>query len=200
MYFSSKGWQGIPASGPFIFKGTWDANTNTPTLASGTGTKGDWYLVSVAGSTNLDGITDWEIGDNAIFNGTTWNKVDNTDGTTISHLSFTVDGNGFAITTGIKGDLIVPFACNITGYTIVADQTGSIQIDLWKDTYANFPPTDADSITASAPVAISASDKGQDTTLTGWNTTLAAGDIIRVNVDSAATIERVSVILNITRT
>jgi hypothetical protein len=65
--------------GGATYQGVWNASTNTPTLASGTGTKGYYYVVSVAGSTNLDGITDWKIGDWAIFNGTTWDKVDNTD-------------------------------------------------------------------------------------------------------------------------
>jgi len=65
--------------GGATYQGTWNANTNSPTLASGTGTKGYYYVVNVAGSTNLDGITDWKIGDWAIFNGTTWDKVDNTD-------------------------------------------------------------------------------------------------------------------------
>ena len=65
--------------GAVTYKGTWDAATNTPTLASGSGTQGDYYVVNVAGSTNLDGITDWQIGDWAIFNGLVWQKVDNTD-------------------------------------------------------------------------------------------------------------------------
>lgn len=65
--------------GAVTYKGTWNASTNTPTLASGTGTQGDYYVVSTAGSTDLDGITDWAIGDWAIFNGTVWEKVDNTD-------------------------------------------------------------------------------------------------------------------------
>lgn len=42
------------------YKGTWNASTNTPTLASGVGDPGSYYIVSVAGSTNLDGITDWQ--------------------------------------------------------------------------------------------------------------------------------------------
>jgi hypothetical protein len=65
--------------GSVYYAGTWNASTNTPTLASGTGTKGYYYIVTVAGSTNLDGITDWKVGDWAIFNGTAWDKVDNTD-------------------------------------------------------------------------------------------------------------------------
>jgi hypothetical protein len=74
----------IPASiqGGVSYQGTWNAATNTPTLSNGVGTKGYYYVVSVAGSTNLDGITAWNVGDWAIFNGTVWQKVDNTDAVT----------------------------------------------------------------------------------------------------------------------
>jgi hypothetical protein len=65
--------------GGSIYQGTWNASTNTPALASGVGTKGYYYIVSVAGSTNLDGITDWNVGDWAIYDGTAWQQVDNTD-------------------------------------------------------------------------------------------------------------------------
>ena len=61
------------------YQGTWDAATNTPTLQSGVGSKGYYYVVSVAGSTNLDGISDWNVGDWAIFDGIAWQQVDNTD-------------------------------------------------------------------------------------------------------------------------
>jgi hypothetical protein len=67
------------AIGALVYKGTWNASTNTPTLASGVGNKGDYYVVSVAGNTNLDGITDWQVNDIAVFNGTVWQKIDNTD-------------------------------------------------------------------------------------------------------------------------
>jgi hypothetical protein len=66
-------------SGFVNYKGTWNASTNTPTLVSSVGTKGDYYVISVTGSTNLNGITTWTQGDWAIFNGTAWEKVDNTD-------------------------------------------------------------------------------------------------------------------------
>lgn len=74
----------IPASiqGGLIYQGTWDASTNTPTLTSSVGTKGHYYAVSVAGSTNLNGITDWNIGDLAVYNGTVWEQIDNTDAVT----------------------------------------------------------------------------------------------------------------------
>ena len=69
-------------AGGTTYQGTWNANTNSPTLSSGTGTSGYYYIVSVAGTTNLDGITDWNVGDWAIFHDSTWQKVDNTDSVT----------------------------------------------------------------------------------------------------------------------
>jgi hypothetical protein len=72
----------IPLQGDLNYQGTWNASTNTPTLTSSVGTKGYYYVVDVAGSTDLNGITDWKVGDWAIFNGTVWQKVDNTDAVT----------------------------------------------------------------------------------------------------------------------
>ena len=65
--------------GGSIYQSVWNASTNTPTLTSSVGTKGYYYIVNVAGSTNLNGITDWKVGDWAIYDGTAWQKVDNTD-------------------------------------------------------------------------------------------------------------------------
>ena len=74
----------IPDSiiGALSYQGTWNASTNTPTLTSSVGTKGYYYVVSVAGTTNLNGITDWQVGDWAVYNGTAWQKIDNTDSVT----------------------------------------------------------------------------------------------------------------------
>jgi len=72
----------IPQMGDLNYQGTWNASTNTPTLTSSSGTKGFYYVVSVAGSTNLNGITDWKVGDWAVFNGSVWEKIDNTDAVT----------------------------------------------------------------------------------------------------------------------
>jgi hypothetical protein len=74
----------LPAAvlGALSYQGTWNASTNTPTLTSSVGTKGYYYVVDVAGTTNLNGITDWQVGDWAVYNGTAWQKIDNTDGVT----------------------------------------------------------------------------------------------------------------------
>ena len=61
------------------YQGTWNASTNVPTLTSSVGTAGYYYIVATAGSTNLNGITDWQIGDWAVFNGTVWQKLDQTN-------------------------------------------------------------------------------------------------------------------------
>lgn len=115
-------------------------------------------------------------------------------------IPFILDGGGSVITTDIKGDLPIDFACEIQSVTMLADQSGSIVVDIWKDTYANYPPTDADSITASAVPTITSAIKSRDLTLTGWTKTIAAGDILRYNVDSVATIERVTISLHVLKT
>jgi hypothetical protein len=69
----------IPPVDGLIYKGTWNAETNLPALESGEGTTGDFYIVNTAGTTDLDGVTDWQVGDWAIFEGGAWIKVDNHD-------------------------------------------------------------------------------------------------------------------------
>jgi hypothetical protein len=116
-------------------------------------------------------------------------------------LQFTFDGGGSALATGAKKVYIrAPFDGTITGWTLLADQSGSVVIDVWKDTYANYPPTVADTITASAKPTISAATKATSTTLTGWTTSFSEGDVFEINVDSASTITRVVGYLHVTRT
>lgn len=110
---------------------------------------------------------------------------------------FIIDGGGSAITTGEKGHLRIPFKCEIQRATLLADRSGSIVVNIWKDTYANFPPTVADKITSSAPPTISGAVKSEDATLTNWTKTIDTDDILAFNVDSAATIERIVLALKI---
>ena len=85
-------WSSVTGTGGLNYQGTWNASTNTPTLASGVGSNSDYYVVSVAGSTNLNGVTDWQVGDWAIFNGTAWQKIDQTN------LVVSVNGQTGAVT------------------------------------------------------------------------------------------------------
>ena len=73
------------------YQGTWNANTNTPNLSNGVGTENHYYVVGTAGSTTIDGENDWAIGDWIIFNGNTWDKIDNTNN--YSHVHYEVGIN-----------------------------------------------------------------------------------------------------------
>lgn len=92
------------------------------------------------------------------------------------------------------------FDGTIEGYSLTADVSGSIVIDLWKDTYANYPPVVGDSIVAAAKPTLSAAQKAQDTTLTGWTTTFARGQTLKAHVDSAGTVKAVTLTLYIVKT
>lgn len=116
-----------------------------------------------------------------------WNAVAGALARAVSgSVTMTIDGAGAVIATGNKRYIRVPYAGTITRVTTLADQSCSVVVDVWKDTYANYPPTDADSITASAPPTLSSADKAQDGSLAGWTTSIAAGDILGFNVDSVS--------------
>jgi hypothetical protein len=110
---------------------------------------------------------------------------------------FVIDGSGSEITDGVAGEIIVPFNCQITSVQLLADQTGSIVVDIFSDGYNDYPPDVSDSITASAKPTISSGNKYIDSTLTGWTVLLNSGDVIRFSVDSCTTITRCVVILNV---
>jgi hypothetical protein len=114
-------------------------------------------------------------------------------------LTFVFDGGGEEIIAGVNVPLLIPFACTIVRGYILADQTGDIVVDIWKDDIASYPPTDADSITASAPLTISSDTASTDATLTGWTTAVSANDVVVANVDSITTIQRATVVLVVTR-
>jgi hypothetical protein len=78
------------ALGALNYKGTWDANANSPALTSGAGTKGDYYVVGTAGATVLNGISNWGIGDWVVFNGAAWQRVEG--GADLNGVNLTVSG------------------------------------------------------------------------------------------------------------
>lgn len=95
----------------------------------------------------------------------------------------------------------VPFACTIAAaHVLTQGGTGSCVIDVRKDTFANFPPTGADSIAASAKPTVTADVKSTDTTLTGWTVAVSAGDVLAFHVDSTSTFTGISVILDVVPT
>lgn len=117
----------IPASviGGLTYKGAWDASTNTPTLQSGVGTKGWYYVVSVAGNTTLDGHNDWLTGDLVVFDGTAWDKVAGHDGYVISVNSVQPINGNVTLTPSNIGAISTAAINAING---VAGLNGSAQI------------------------------------------------------------------------
>lgn len=114
--------------------------------------------------------------------------------------SIVIDGNGAPFSTGVKAYLQIPFNATITAVTLLAGQTGSVVVDIWKDTYANYPPVAADSICGASKPTITASNKYTDSTLTGWTTTITANDILAFNVDSVTDLIKLTISLTLVRT
>ena len=153
-----------------------------------------WSLAidSVTGAIyiNTDGATTW-----AQLSG----GVPPAGGGVVSGLEAHIDGGGRVISTGLKGFLEVPFNCTITGWTLLADQSGSIVIDVWKDSYGNFPPTVADTIAGTEKPTLASVQKNQDLTLSTWTTGLLQGDVLGFNVDSVTTVTWIALALRVTK-
>ena len=114
-------------SGGLTYSGTWDASANLPFLQSGVGTSGEYYIVNVAGNTDLDGITDWNIGDWAIFSSTSvWQKIDNSENPSNSVL-YTVElVSAFTVSFYAPFNLTIDTIAQIVGTaTINIDVNGS---------------------------------------------------------------------------
>jgi hypothetical protein len=114
-------------------------------------------------------------------------------------LGISLDGGGAPIVVGTYGFVRVPFDCTIVSAETLADQSGSISVDVWKKAYSGFPPASGDKISASAPMALSSAQKNVDTTLTGWTVALKAGDILSFNVSSVTTCTRVNLYLGVSK-
>lgn len=108
-------------------------------------------------------------------------------------------GPGKEIAATSQCDVVVPYACEIKSWMMVASNTGNITIDVWLSDYATYPPTAGNSIVTAKP-NLAASIKNQGSTETGWSTTtIPAGSIVRFNVDSCEDVSRVSLCLVVER-
>lgn len=100
------------------------------------------------------------------------------------------DFAGAPITTGVRGWLRFPYGMRITAWSLLADAVGSLQLDVWRCTFAAFAPgthpVAADSIAGSEKPTLTAEAKHEDTLLTTWTTDVNAGDVLAVNVDSTS--------------
>ena len=171
----------VPAG--LVFKGNWNANTNTPTLASATGTVGNYYIVSVAGSTNLDGITDWQVGDWAVFTddgaggADQWDKIDN---------SSTLDGSGVAgqvaywsTTSQLAGDTGMTFDASTDVLTV-----NSATSTQWTTAY-NRSLTGA-AVTGTTTKTLTLTQQDASTITASWTDIDSGGTVTSVGLDASA--------------
>ncbi len=147
------------------FQGNWNASTNSPTLASGTGTPGFYYNVSVAGSTNLDGETDWQVGDWAVFveAGATdkWEKIDNTSALTGTGVAGRVAYWDSTNNLTQDSDLTFNGSSLVVGGTVTAQTGNSVQ---WAEAYNNQITAISDSGSSTITLTLTQEDGGTLTT------------------------------------
>jgi hypothetical protein len=126
-----------------------------------------------------------------------WEEVSIPAGTINRQISVTFDGGGFVPDAGSIAYIRVPYSGTITGWTITSNIAGSCVLDVWKDTYANYPPTVADTIAGTEKPTLTAVAKNEDLTLTTWTTAITAGDFIAVKIDSASTLTRINLAIHV---
>lgn len=177
--------------GSTIYQGVWDASTNTPTLTSSVGTNGFYYIVNVAGSTNLNGITDWKVGDWAIFNGGVWQKVDNTEAVTSVNgftgaVSLTTDNVAQGTTNLYFANSLARTAVSLTttgssGAATYNNTTGVFNIPNYGTALANYLPLTGGTLTGALLINPS------DTAIVGLN---VASDTVILRSDSTQPFRR----------
>jgi hypothetical protein len=126
----------------------------------------------------------------------------------ISVIGITIDGGASPPTTGTKGIIQVPFACTITGWSIIADQSGSANVDICfhsgsaPPSIPSIPNTTTDKISAAAPVALSSAQSaaGGSSAISTWTTALSQWGTVLFNLTSITTCHRITVLLEVTRT
>ena len=165
--------------GALNYKGTWDAAANNPTLTSSVGTKGDYYVVSVSGSTNLNGITDWVVSDWCVFNGSVWQKVDNSEVIYVSNV---------ATGTGLTGGPITS-----TGTVSLANTAVTIGTYGGATNVASFTVDQQGRLTSASNVTIAIGNSNlQNSNVVLGNTTLTLGSTVS-NVGNL-TLENVTIL------
>lgn len=114
-------------------------------------------------------------------------------------IGISINGGQSVITTGLKTYITCPYSGTITGWELLSTLTGSIVVDVWKDTYINYPPTLSDSICGIDKPTLSSQIKNNNNNLTNWSTSINEGDIIAFNVDSISLLKQVTLTLKINK-
>lgn len=169
-----------------------DAATGTDVLVKGSAndTTANYLIPKISGSGT---VALYEHNDGG-------NEVIVISGTSVlGGLNFMIGDGVSVIATGQKGQVRWPFGGTVQRASLMSVISGSIVVDIWKDSWANYPPNSGDSITASAKPTLSSARNSEDTTLSGWTTAFSEGDVYVFNVDSASTLTQVTLELKYQR-
>jgi hypothetical protein len=166
------------AIGALNYKGTWNATTNTPTITSSVGVKGDYYQVSVAGSTTINGISNWGVGDVIAFNGTTWQRIEG--GADLNGVNLSVSG-----TTTLSGlTASTALALNAGKDVVSVTNTGTGNNVLADGPTLTTPTLGAATATSVNKVAITAPANGSTLTIADGKTLTANNSIALTGTDA----------------
>lgn len=180
--------------------GVWGApvaNIKGPTGATGsTGPTGQQGSTGPQGATGAQGPTG--VTGNTGPTGPTGPIGPTGTSATTGLILFTFDGGGAALTTGAAIDMPDLPGCTISRYTVVADATGALTIDLQRASYANYP-TGLSSIVGSNFPNLSGAVKNQDSVLSGWSPSITDGDDIRAIINASSGVSRATLALRVTR-
>ena len=176
------------AIGALNYKGTWDANANSPALASSVGTKGDYYVVGTAGSTNLNGISNWGVGDWAAYNGSAWQRVEG--GANLNGVDLSVSGT--STLSGLTASTAL--ALNASKEVVSVTNTGT-----GDNVLATAPTLVGNATLSTGNLIFSASGKGiQGTTTNDSADTGVVGEFVSSNVSNTAVTLTTGVTANLT--
>jgi hypothetical protein len=137
--------QYIPSSilGAVSYQGTWNASTNTPQILSGSASsenKGYYYVVAVAGTTTVDGTSQWNVGDWIISDGTEWGRlqvsqtistVNGLTGAVVISASDNNDASGISLISNSgasNGQIKLKTIVAGSGVTLSSDTNGNLEI------------------------------------------------------------------------
>ena len=167
------------------------------------------FVVHTNGIVYFDGsgITNIQ-GSNIVGGLNVSNLVGTISGTNLPYLTntigITIDGGGLELTTGFKGYFKTDYACTIVSWTLTAEESGDIVMDIWNepDPYdgggiLDNPPTVAETITAAAKPTLTAQQGATSSTLTGWDVDIGDSSMFGYNIDSVSTITRVTLQLKV---